>query len=154
MSWGNQIVWPNPPQSLNVDGKEIKSNETMFWPKSEWSEIKNPPEIVKAIELELIQMELYVPCEVQGKKIGDLMVYEWKGYWYVAHIPTETRFDSAVPDGEWTEEQLIKWCKKVQEINKPLFEILATATYETYSSVEFDEARDTLKEFCLNMSVE
>lgn len=126
MSWGDKFEWPVKPN------EEVKINY-----------ISEPT---------LIELELFVPCEVQGEAVGDLMVYGWRGEWYVAHIPTETRFDKAVPEGDWTKEQLVIWCSKVQTFNVSGWKEMSKYTDETYSDMS-DVLKRVIKEHCLSIGV-
>lgn len=93
---------------------------------------------------------------VQAIQVGDLAVHEPIGLdnykWQVTHVPTLTMFDKAVPEGDWTQEQLLKWCWKVQE-NTDLWQAICSYDNSNYKTVP-ESLLEGLKQHCLSIAVE
>lgn len=95
------------------------------------------------------------PVVVKAKHIGNLAVHPhpvlW-GKWQVSHVPTRLTIMGGVPPGEWSEEQLINWCKRVQRDCRVQWDMVATLEP---NCVELEElprqmkyALDKLKAHC------
>lgn len=115
-------------------------------------------EMVKAVDwAETVGLTIPItngwPRTVKVKQVGQLGVECTKDFWTIHHIPTLYNFNSAVPDGDWTEDQLLRWCWKVQQSKLDLWEKI------NISRIAFD-ANDLswelgeLKGFCLSTKVE
>lgn len=95
-----------------------------------------------------------------GQLVGDLVVYNNWGVWHVAHYPTQTRFDDAekgaVPLGDWSKEQLLSWCDRVQMQYGQLWAILRELTPENYDAKSdiVLRAKDQIRSYCLSVNVE
>lgn len=91
---------------------------------------------------------------VQAIQIGDLAVYfgDEEDVGLVIHVPTLTRFDRAIPDGEWTQDQLISWCWKVQQGLYNDWQFLRSLNNKTYR--EDFAAKEAILNHCLSIGVE
>ncbi len=114
-----------------------------------------------------------------GTLVGDLVVYSGWGKWRVAHYPTMTRFDKAVPsklkcvnghdrcfsspdpDCQYcekvvpTREQLLDWCDRVQCKHGELWAILRELTPDNFDANDSRtiKTKDQLREWCLSVEV-
>lgn len=86
------------------------------------------------------------------KQVGQLGIEWYDTEFNIHHIPTLYSFNSAVPDGDWTEDQLLKWCWKVQQDHKGIWEVI-NLTRKQFNANDFGSLLDELKEFCLSTKV-
>lgn len=123
-----------------------------------------------------VPVTLKIPTEggwiiktVQAIQVGDLAVHESLnkdkfnlGYnladdkiykWQVTHVPTLTMFDKAIPEGDWTQEQLLKWCWKVQDTERIYFKELARFNNQNYQQINPELLEKTCN-YCLSIGVE
>lgn len=116
-----------------------------------------------------IRSQLSIPIDGQqqtitGIRVGDLLVYEdvksWGLYWII-HVPTLVSFEKAVPLGDpdlpdYTQRQLIDWCKTVQQELRDDWQLLATLSNKTYKIFGYgiQEAKDRIQKHCLAVPVE
>jgi hypothetical protein len=92
--------------------------------------------------------------DVQGIVVGDLAVICGQEPFSILHIHTGGRFDNAIPHGEWAEEELIKWCEKVQDSNS--FNWLAlklVSSANDWSNDENVRARGRILDWCRSVKV-
>src|SRR5216684_2438278 len=86
-------------------------------------------------------------------QVGDLAVVKrndgWG--WSVKHISTATKFDKAVPPGQWSKDQLIKWCQKVQKQHLEDWTALRALTKDSYLSENTFELRLRIRDWCLSV---
>ena len=128
------------------------------WPKTA-ADLEQTTKVIEAYPL-VIHVNLTIPMDggwntktITAIQVGDLAVPGPDFDWAVVHVPTLTRFDNAVPDGEWTEEQLINWCRKVQRERRDLWVELSKYNNSDYK--EINEGLLTLiKEHCLATPME
>jgi len=138
----------------------------MGWSNS-WGNLENSPEFIKKVDEEFdkqfgVYVDLSIPIKdqwprkVRAIQVGYLAVHEqlpnsgmalYK--WQVTHVPTLTMFDRAIPDGDWTQEQLVKWCWKVQQ-ETDLFQAICMFDNSNYKTIPkgFIEA---LQDHCLSI---
>lgn len=112
--------------------------------------------IGESVHLE-IPINAWVNKTVDAIQVGDLAVHkalnaEEDYCWQVTHVPTLTMFDRAIPEGDWTQDQLIKWCWKVQ-LNQPLFGPLSNYNNQTYRDISPNYLEAVCKH-CLSIGVE
>lgn len=108
--------------------------------------------IGESVEL-TISTEPWKSKTIQAVQIGDLAVYfgDEPDIGLVIHVPTLTRFDRAIPDGEWTQEQLLAWCWKVQQDNKGWWQYMADFNNKDYLEMDND-ILNHLKDHCLGIN--
>lgn len=102
-------------------------------------------------------IEIHIPegwndVIVKAIQIGDLAVVTSDNEHCIAHVPTQTWFDNAIPDGEYTVEQLCLWAWKVQQCNWSYWAELHVHTNQTYKELP----KSLLKSFkscCLSVPV-
>lgn len=108
------------------------------------------------------QVNLTIPIDggwntktVKAVQIVDLAVVSFAEDfdWTVVHVPTLTRFDKAIPDGEHFEEALCKWCWKVQQIKPELWADIAKYNNSTYKNIN-KRVLDLIQTFCLAIKLE
>lgn len=106
------------------------------------------------------EIELSIPINggwdkvtVKALKIGDLaiIISGDPEEHLVVHVPTLTWFDNAIPDGEWTQEQLILWVQKVQQ-EKELFGLISQYDNSDYKAIP-KNILEMLKEHCLSVNI-
>ncbi len=129
MNWSNEWnkgvppVWPT-----QKDYETIVVNQT----PSIW---------YKHVEL-TIPIKNQWPRKVRAIQVGSLAVHEqllnsgmapYK--WQVTHVPTLSMFDRAIPDGDWTQEILVKWCWKVQQSYSEGWELLNSFDNSNYKDI-------------------
>ncbi|SRR5216684_3203834 len=76
--------------------------------------------------------------------------------WTVKHIPTGTSFAKAIPPGNWSKDQLIKWCQKVQEQHQEDWTALRALTpdnYYDYKDGIVYEAKLKIRDWCLSVEI-
>lgn len=71
----------------------------------------------------------------------------------LVHVPTQTWFDNAVPDGEWKVEQLCLWAWKVQQDKDDLWVDFRAYTNMNYKTISLYNL-NVLREYCLLVKVE
>lgn len=124
-----------------------------------WGEIINPLD-AKEITIEIPIKGAWGSNSVQAIQIGDLAVHKPIGWdddynWRVTHVPTLTMFDKAIPISAWveyTDEQLIQWCWKVQQNDEHKWARLAEYNNSNYSEID-QEILNSVKEYCLSIKV-
>lgn len=107
-----------------------------------------------------IEKEGAWPIDIEVMQVGDLAVHKDIGNdtkWMVTHIPTQARFDKALPGyNGLTEEKLIEWCAKVQ---CDLFEdwaLLRTLTKLTYDhdADEILNCKERILNWCRDIKID
>lgn len=109
-------------------------------------------------------VELTIPIKngwdtatIKAIQVGDLAIgfSDIEEIGLVTHVPTLTRFDNAIPDGEWTQEQLIKWCWKVQqEFDYQMhWETMREFDNSNYKEIS-KEFLNSLQRMCLSIPVD
>ena len=141
MSWGNE--WNKGLVIVGVDQGSPSGDTTIV---SLWDG-KDHHVIGENVSL-VIPVNAWVNKTINCLKIGDLAVPGPDFEWSVVHVPTLTRFDKAVPDGEWFEEQLLKWCWQVQQSHGDLWEDLAKYNNSNYKEISI-KLLDLIKDHCL-----
>ncbi len=92
------------------------------------------------------------PATIFAKRVGDLAVHQLRDdEMHVTHVPTLTSFRKAVPKGDWSEEQLLNWCAKVQSNNLNEWGALRGLTPNNYS--ESFEVKRIIMDWCLSVDV-
>lgn len=86
-------------------------------------------------------------------QIGDLAVYfgNEPDIGLVIHVHTLTKFDRAIPDGEWTQGQLLAWCWKVQQSLPEHWNGLSKADNSNYAEINPD-FKDVILNHCLGIN--
>lgn len=51
--------------------------------------------------------------KIKYHPVGDLGVVISGEPYRIVHVPTRGCFDHAIPNGEWSNDQLIEWCKRI-----------------------------------------
>lgn len=105
------------------------------------------------------EVELTIPInggwdtkKIKATQVLDLAVSE-NDEWLVIHVPTLTRFDKAIPEGEWTNAELIVWCWKVQQ-NTDLFAAISCYTNKDATrNIIPKHLLDALLEHCLSCAI-
>jgi hypothetical protein len=132
----------------------------MNW-STEWN--KEPDKIVDAIKGEIYhKVKLSIPIEgewprqVEAWQIGDLAVHVDLIYcdqYSITHVPTLTTFESVI-NWNWDEsmEQLLIWCKKVQEQHQDDWVVLRGFTRDNYKSIDEDVLM-RIRNWCLSVEV-
>lgn len=91
---------------------------------------------------------------VKAIQIGDLAVVMSEGEEHcIAHVPTQTWFDNAIPDGSYSVEQYCLWAWKVQQDYKNLWEYCQRFTNINYKEIGNDILKD-IQQHCLSIKVE
>ncbi len=92
---------------------------------------------------------------VSAYVVGDLAVICGQEPFSILHIHTGGRFDNAIPHGEWTEEELIKWCEKVQgeDLNKAWVKLKLVSSADDWSNDENVRARGRILDWCRSVKV-
>lgn len=103
-----------------------------------------------------------------GTLVGDLVLYNDWGSWKVAHYPTQSKFDKAVPDVNggvvvfetsapaYTKEQLLSWCDRVQCKHGVFWAVLRELTPDDYldnDSERVIKAKRIIQDWCLSVPV-
>lgn len=104
-------------------------------------------------------IELTIPTGAWKSKtvgviqVGDLAVYmgDEEDVQVIIHVPTLAGFDKALPEGDWTQEQLIQWCWKVQQSNWSYWAQLHKFNNDTYATID-KAILDNVKAYCLSIS--
>lgn len=96
--------------------------------------------------------------ELEAWQVGDLAVHEifpQHKIDRVTHVPTLTRFSSAIPSGNWPNVELIDWCERVQQAHEEDWAVLRALTPLTYdaSCIKTYEAKLRIREWCLSVEV-
>lgn len=94
-----------------------------------------------------------------GLQIGDLVIWDDGEFFCISHVPTLSKFMKAVPtedDAEYTNEQLVRWCTKVQQAYKEDWAKLRTLTHDNYlaKDVEGTLAASHIRDWCLSVEIE
>lgn len=86
-------------------------------------------------------------------QVGDLAVVSFAENfdWLVVHVPTQTKFDGAIPDGDYEEDELINWCWKVQR-RKDLFELINGYNNSNFKEIPKFILND-IQDYCLFVAV-
>lgn len=124
---------------------------------SEW---KKPEPLAVGNEVTLtIPLNAWVTKSVKAIQVGDLAVvlFSENFDWLIIHVPTLTRFDNAIPDcippaEGWEEEQLVRWCWKVQQELYNDWQYLRTLNNSNYKGDY--AAKEAIKTHCLSIGVE
>jgi len=96
----------------------------------------------------------YIPVGDLGVLIGDDRPYR------IVHVPTRGRFDHAIPHGQWTDEELIEWCKKVQKWDEINFKVAndwkdlkLVSDTDDWSNDDQVRARGRILDWCRSVKV-
>lgn len=146
------------------------TNQNDGW-GSNWQEHKHKWDTVERyLEPKQIELTLWISDDesvtVKATQIGNLAVHPhltmW-GSWQVSHVPTKVHFMKAVPElkinqkfgsinsiMDYTQEQLINWCKTVQQSLRDDWNVLAQLTEENYNewSKPVQAAKDRIQAMC------
>lgn len=171
MGWNDDKPWPKSATDLEQTNKDIEQYPIIQTPKpfgevmKEFNEeaIKSITEtgqqiLTKALEIKADEIELAIPegwtaKTVKAIQIGDLAIVTTEDEERcIAHVPTQTWFDNAVPDGEYTVEQLCLWAWKVQEYCIVFFDKLKNYNNETYKTID-KVYLERFKTCCLSVPV-
>lgn len=86
--------------------------------------------------------------------IGDLAVICGQEPFWILHIHTKACFDKAIPNGNWKVEELIEWCKRVQESNQEAwFNLKLVNDHHDWSNNLNVRARGRILEWCRSVRV-
>ena len=122
-----------------------------------WGNEWKKPVIGESVELS-IPIAGQWPRKVRAIQVGNLAVHEqlpnsgmapYK--WQVTHVPTLTMFDRAIPDGDWSSNQLVKWCWKVQQSETDLFQAISKYDNSNFKTVP-KVIVEALQDHCLSIS--
>ena len=96
---------------------------------------------------------------VDAIQVGDLAIWDDGDFFAISHVPTLAKFMNAVPtidDKEYTNDQVVLWCTKVQRSHQEEWAILRTLTPQNYSTknTEAAEAALRIREWCLSVPIE
>lgn len=94
------------------------------------------------------------PITLEAIVVGDLAVHKQHEDSRVTHVPTLTKFQKAVPDS-WdiiTDEQLLNWCRKVQEDELNLWAIIRRYDNSNYHEIP-EDVLDKLKGYCRGIAI-
>jgi len=81
-----------------------------------WGNFFEQPDKAKSL---IVQMNITWAGDhykIQYYPVGDLGVVIDAVPYRIVHVPTRGCFDHAIPNGNWSIEELIRWCKAVQNI--------------------------------------
>lgn len=151
MGWGDS--WEKVPKPFGQVMKEFNEGAAEGITKSGQENLQVLFE-AKSVTLQIPIKGGWQTRTINAIQVGDLAVCfdnEDEEIGLVTHVPTLTRFDNAVPDGEWTQEQLIRWCWKVQADRPLWWEELKLFNNKNYKECPFLQ---DLKAFCLSVGVE
>ncbi len=90
---------------------------------------------------------------VKAIQIGDLAVIKSEDKHCIAHVPTQTWFDNAIPDGEYTVEQYCLWAWKVQQATGPNWTALREYNNSNYKELHGSLILEQIKCHCLSVPV-
>lgn len=153
MGWGDS--WEKVPKPFGQVMKEFNEDAADKITKSGQENLQVLFE-AKSVILQIPIKGGWQTRTINAIQIGDLAVCfdnEDEEIGLVTHVPTLTRFDNAIPDGEWTQEQLIRWCWKVQQKFKEAFNYLNALNNSTYKTAD-ESALNIIKTNCLSVGVE
>ena len=96
---------------------------------------------------------------IDAIQVGDLAIWDDGEFFAISHVPTLAKFMNAVPtidDKEYTNDQLVLWCTKVQRSHHEEWKVLRALTPQNHSTknTEAAEAALRLREWCLSVPIE
>lgn len=154
MGWSNE--WGKPEQTLiiGVDKGSAEGDKTVV----SITDGKTFTVIGEDVLLEIPIKGGWGKNAVKAIQVGDLAVHEALGWneeynWQVTHVPTLTMFDRAIPDGNWSREQLIMWCWKVQENLHMQWDNFRQFDNTNYNDIK-EEDKIQLVKHCLSIGIE
>lgn len=109
-------------------------------------------------DIELLIPEGWKDKIVKAIQIGDLAVITSEDEEHcIAHVPTQTWFDNAIPDNigseeGYTIEQLCLWAWKVQQDKLNLWKLIAVHNNASYKTID-KHILNKVREWCLSVSV-
>lgn len=94
----------------------------------------------------------------EGLQVGDLVIWDEGDFFCISHVPTLSKFMKAVPtedDKEYTNDQLVSWCVKVQQAYQEDWAKMRALTPANYATkdVEATLAAQRLKDWCLSVEI-
>lgn len=121
--------------------------------------------IGESIDLTIPLKNGWVDYPLKAIRVGELAIHQaipdngTEFEWCITHIPTLSCFDAVIPEGDYSQEQLISWCWKVQDssIMKPSWDILNALTNKNYyrnSEPHVVAAKAAIQDWCLKVGVE
>lgn len=153
-------AWPkqNITEFKNLDNKTLYIVDQSM--EAAQVEIVNDPTELEFLLARQVQLNLGSKLfKTDGLQVGDLVIHDEGEYVVISHVPTLRQFMQAVPtddDKEYTDDQLVKWCTKVQLAHKEDWAILRALTYETSIAKDAKtmEAASHIRDWCLSVEIE
>lgn len=145
--WGTQ--WPEPLPQVKVDFGNTDKTVVNVAREGHLTSLE-----VKTMTLELMRKDGW-PVTISAMQVGDLAIHDdvnTPETWMITHIPTLLSFNSALPDGNYVEEDLIKWCAIVQTNHRNGWDYLRKLNKNDKQYADVDILR-TIQNWCLSVKV-
>lgn len=95
------------------------------------------------------------PIDIEATIVGDLAVHkpiQPDNNWRITHIPTNAKFDRALPSTFYNDNQLIEWCAKVQSGSFDDWDLLRELNRDSVGE-ENMELRDRIFKWCREIKI-